>query len=244
MRVPREQELLDLWERAAERPLAFRALALLAAAHPALSWQELEALSVGERDRRLLRLRAQLFGANAELRARCPGCGEQVEGMLPLQAIGDGMASSEAHESTLEVDHHQVCFRPPAAGDLLAIAHCPPEKARARLLERCVQSAYGPESQALSVHALPPAVLDAVIGAMEKADANAWLEVELTCAACGHSWPMAFDIARYLWRELTRWAGRTLLDVHRLARAYGWTEAETLALSATRRQIYLELIAA
>ena len=37
------------------------------------------------------------------------------------------------------------------------------------------------------------------------------------------------------------WARRTLRDVHVLARAYGWREADVLALSPTRRQIYVEL---
>jgi hypothetical protein len=244
MHVPREQELLNLWECVADRPTAFRALALLAAAYPELSWQQLEQLTVGERDRRLLCLRAGLFGPNAEMLACCPACGERVEGLLPVHALSAGEPASETPERTLDVNRHRVCFRPPVAGDLLAIARCPPEQARVRLLERCVQSASGPEDQPLPVQALPASVLTAVIAAMEEADANAWLEVGLTCVSCGHSWTTVFDIARYLWRELAQWAMRTLLDVHRIARAYGWTEAETLALSATRRQIYLELIAA
>ncbi len=50
------------------------------------------------------------------------------------------------------------------------------------------------------------------------------------------------DIASFLWKALHAWAKLMLGDVHELARAYGWTEADILALpSPTRRQIYLEL---
>ena len=45
-----------------------------------------------------------------------------------------------------------------------------------------------------------------------------------------------------LWSEIHAWARQLLRDVHALARAYGWREADILALSPTRRGIYLELL--
>jgi hypothetical protein len=50
------------------------------------------------------------------------------------------------------------------------------------------------------------------------------------------------DIASYLWSEIHAWAGRMLRDVHALAAAYGWREADILAMSPWRRQAYLEMI--
>ena len=69
----------------------------------------------------------------------------------------------------------------------------------------------------------------------------AWV-LALACPACGHRWQSVFDIAAFLWREIDAWAQRTLRDVHALARGYGWHESDILALTATRRQIYLEMI--
>jgi hypothetical protein len=34
------------------------------------------------------------------------------------------------------------------------------------------------------------------------------------------------------------------MDVHALASAYGWSEREILALSDTRRRLYLEMVSA
>jgi hypothetical protein len=54
---------------------------------------------------------------------------------------------------------------------------------------------------------------------------------------------MAFDIAAYLWQEVDARARRALRDTHTLARAYGWREADILAMSDFRRQQYLEMVA-
>jgi len=42
--------------------------------------------------------------------------------------------------------------------------------------------------------------------------------------------------------EVNEWAERQLQTVHKLARAYGWTEREILNLSPVRRQLYLGMI--
>jgi hypothetical protein len=62
------------------------------------------------------------------------------------------------------------------------------------------------------------------------------------CPSCGCSWQTIFDIVSYLWTEVTVVAQRVLVDVHELARAYGWPETEILSMSAARRQFYLEMV--
>jgi hypothetical protein len=64
----------------------------------------------------------------------------------------------------------------------------------------------------------------------------------LHCPLCSHSWQALFDIASFFWTEISAHARRLLREVDALARAYGWSEAEILGLSASRRQAYLELI--
>jgi hypothetical protein len=84
--------------------------------------------------------------------------------------------------------------------------------------------------------------LNAIATAMSEADPQALIEIALECPACAHRWSNVFDIASYLWREVDTWAHRTLQDVHQLARAYGWREADVLALSPNRRRSYLEMV--
>jgi len=77
----------------------------------------------------------------------------------------------------------------------------------------------------------------------EEADPQAEIRLELACADCGHAWAEPFDIVDYLWAEIGDRAKRLTYEVHALASAYGWTEAEVLRLPAERRRRYLEMVA-
>jgi hypothetical protein len=74
------------------------------------------------------------------------------------------------------------------------------------------------------------------------ADPQADIEMALHCPGCAATWRQGFDIVSFLWAEIDAWARRTLYDVHRLAAAYGWREGDILAMSAPRRQAYLDLV--
>jgi len=77
---------------------------------------------------------------------------------------------------------------------------------------------------------------------MVESDPQSHIELALTCPACEQDWQVVFDIASYLWSEIQTWALRILHEVHILASAYGWREADILALSPLRRQLYLERV--
>ena len=72
---------------------------------------------------------------------------------------------------------------------------------------------------------------------MEECDPLAEIRIDLDCPACGYHWQILFDIASYFWTEISAQAKRLLRDVHTLARAYGWREADILAMSGVRRQL-------
>jgi hypothetical protein len=62
------------------------------------------------------------------------------------------------------------------------------------------------------------------------------------CEACGREGVAQVDAGVLLWDEIEARARELLYDVHRLARAYRWSEAEILALSPARRAGYLALV--
>ena len=234
--------LLTVWERGAGQAPLERAYALLAIAHPVEEPDRLIDLDVAERDARLLELREQLFGGQMEGLADCPSCQERVE--MSFQA-GDLIASQARlpvpQEFRLERDGDWVRFRLPASRDLFLVMAEPPEKRRRVLAERCVLetgAAQGPGQAAL----LPDALITAMSERMAEAAPLADVWFALTCPACGTSWQAPFDIASYLWAEIEAWSYRTLQEVHSLARAYGWSEADILGMSAWRRQFYLSLL--
>ncbi len=241
MRSLSARELLGIWEAGETQPLAHRALLLLSAALPELSYEALAQLPIGQRDGLLLTLREGLFGAQLVSAASCPQCGEKLQLTVntPGLHVPTG-AEPDALSST--IGGYSVQYRLPNSHDLLALAGCSSvEAGRQLLLSRCVQNAQVDHIDR-PIEALPPDVIEAIMLCMAQADPQADLQFELNCPACGHRWLAPFDVAAFLWSEIDRWAQRVVCDVHVLASAYGWSEADILSLSATRRQLYLDLI--
>ncbi len=232
-------ELLQHWEAGQTGPRWAWATALVAAAFPELGVDEVDALTVGERDRRLLELREALFGPRLSCRSACPRCAEPVEMTVEIAALSADTGYNPRSTSDVRAAAGQLRVRPPTARDLAAAADgVDVDGLRERLLRRCVVLAgAGDEAPELS-----PADATLVIAAMAAADPSADLRLALDCPACGRSWSEVFDIVTFLWTELDDWAGRQLRDIHALAFAYGWSEAEILALSPARRARYLELV--
>lgn len=244
MHTPSASQLLQVWERGTERSVAVSCLWLLGISCDECQPEALAKLPLGQRDRLLLRLRAQLFGTQMQTVAWCPQCQAMVEAAFDC---GDLLAVQETSEATpvfeLASDDQAsvVRFRLPDSTDLLALEGCNDTvQAREMLLERCVveiesRAAGSGQGTQLSVELQAQIAL-----AMAAVDPQADLQLAFTCPDCAHRWEPMFDIAHFLWQELHAWALRTLRDVDLLARVYHWSEADILALSPRRRQAYLE----
>ena len=113
--------------------------------------------------------------------------------------------------------------------------------ARKRLVQCCIAQSYH-DGLSLSAESLPETVIEVVTAQMVERDPLAEIQLDLTCPACDHHWNAMFDIATFLWREISTEAKRLLREVHILAQAYGWREADILSMSAARRQLYMEMV--
>jgi hypothetical protein len=246
MKAPSTAALLDLWEDGLAATPGRRALAALAAIHPEVPRESLGALTIGQRDADILRLRELLFGRLMFAIAACPHCGRKLEIPLDTQRLLSGGTPAPAFpaEISLELAGHSVTLRLPTALDLVAAEAAPdPELARALIFQRCVLAAYR-EGAPVGAEELPEEVIAGAAQTMADADPLADILLRLPCSECGNSWTTPFDIVSFLWMELDAWARRTLYEVHVLAQAYGWSEREIAALSAARRRWYLEMVGA
>lgn len=251
MQAPSASELLAVWERGRAQPITTQALMLLATASPDKPHEELEKLSIGRRDAQLLTLREILFGSRLTGVTACPHCGRQLE--LGFEATELRVDADRTPPETLAVSNggYLVHFRLPNTQDLTTITapgntECDAVGLSRALLSRClVQVQHNGKRQKLDLsRTLPPALLDAIAAEMEKADPQANIQLELSCADCGHRWLSAFDIVSFLWNEIDNWARRLLGDVCLLASAFGWRESDILSMTAQRRQLYLQMIGA
>lgn len=212
--------ILDLWESGAGASPLDRALMLLASGRPELSEAERLDLALGARDRAIASFRAELFGAGVELTARCPHCAGEVEFALP-----DAAALFPASSPTCEM---LGSGRPATSADLKAAAAA------------AVQGRDPRTALAERLGLDPGLPAEAIDHALEALDPAAELRLGLACPDCGGEWAATFDVVDCAWREIEAEGARLADEVAALARAYGWREADTLAMSRARRRLYLE----
>jgi uncharacterized metal-binding protein YceD (DUF177 family) len=179
-------------------------------------------------------VREQIFGATLDASARCPCCEEPVEFTLQTTELGACAPADREESYELAEDGVAVKFRVPNSVDLRAIADCGDvATARGLLLDRCILEKSG--------EALTEPLIAKLAARLSECDPLAEITLVLHCAACGHPWRVTFDIATFLWSEIDALAKRLMVEVQTLARAYGWSEDDILAMGAARRQFYLEM---
>jgi hypothetical protein len=227
MRALSGTELLKVWESGRSQVPLQRALTMLAAACPEASPDSLASLTIGQRDARLLELREVIFGSAVTGLTDCPECGENIELNFNCSDIRPATEPEPPKELIVQSNGREVRFRLPTSADLLGA------NSAEELLERCLLSSRNPR-----IEDLVPAVSEKILST----DPLAEIQLALNCPSCEHNWKAPFDIVTFLWREINAAARRLLREVHTLASAYGWTEPEILALSPTRRRIYLEMV--
>jgi hypothetical protein len=255
MRTLTNAELLALWERGRMLHPIDQGLLAVHAAFPESSTERIADWPLGRRNRALAELRCACFGPRLQGWIACPQCDDKLEFELDARTIA---APAPLYEDGPIVVHGQA-FRLPSSRDLASIAgETDASAAVNKLLERCrIESALedtagqpleagsegGTEDRTeKSTGTWTEEQWDAVGERMAQADPVAEILLSFVCPVCGGRCQESLDLPSFLWAEMEGQAKRLLLDIHTLASAYGWTEAEILALSATRRGCYLEMV--
>ncbi|MFI2189513.1 hypothetical protein [Streptomyces sioyaensis] len=234
-----EERVLEVWEHGLRQPPTTRAplLATLAAG----TGVEVTRLSLAALNSLLLDLRSEAFGDTLSCTADCPGCGESLDVTVSTRELRRpgaeaGDVPAEAGTATLVAQGLDITYRALTGDDLLAVDPDGPD-AYCALLRRCVVSVSPAQDP------VPDTVLEEVGQRLADLDPGADTTVALACPRCHHKWAAALDIAEHLWADIDGCARRLLYEVHALAQAYGWSEAEVLSVSPVRRQFYLEVAA-
>jgi hypothetical protein len=235
------RQLMQVWDAGQDQRDLERSVTLLVAACPEMDRDQLWELPIGQRDAKLLALRESTLGPGLEVYAECDRCGTAVEVQLDA---ADLRSPSQPPDKPLEIrlGRRWVRFRLPTSTDLLELGQSlSVDEARATLLRRCVLAA-GCGRHSLEPEDFTAQMLGALDAAMGEHDPQAEILLNLSCPECGHRWQSLFDIGGFFWTELDAIVRQLVRQVHILACAYGWRESDILALSAGRRQLYLEML--
>lgn len=223
----RDRKVLDLWERGVGLDRWQRDDALLADDAPR---------GLGARNAALLALRNTLFDRAWSLTSSCPACGTGCEFEVDSVALAEQLRLPGEPAVPFEWGGRSLAARAPTVDDLRAISRAADRASAVRaLLARCVEGD-------LDLAAADDGAIDELGQRLERLDPAAVVGFQLNCPACRHEWSAMLDVGEALWSELQRSAERTLGEIDSLARAYGWTEAEVMQLSPTRRAAYLQLV--
>lgn len=192
---------------------------------------------VGRRLRALLvLLRITEGNGTMNLSASCTeaDCAQTFGFELPLDALPAG---GDVPPSSIEVrveDDRRLAVRLPTGDDLRQWRAARPasrEQAVRLMLDTLLLDGE-----------LRPADEAAVSAAIASHDPLVDFSVSCTCPACGAANFVQIDLEQLAVRRLAHYQRRLLLEVHRLASHYGWTERQVLAVPARRRAQYLALI--
>jgi hypothetical protein len=236
------QQMLAVWERGSRQIPLERALALLEAACPELDSDALAAMSIGQRDSYLLRLREWTFGTEFVACSTCRNCGQQLELTLHVDHLLQN-ADAAPRQVPISAGGYQLLLRPLNSLDLISSRKLDaPEMART-IFSRCLISATAGDST-ISADEVPDEIAHNAMDEVTQADPQADLEIVVSCEACHSTARENFDIISFFWSEIDAWARRILCEVHVLASVYGWKEADVLSLSPLRRQFYLDMVSA
>ena len=193
--------------------------------------------SLGRRNQRLIGLRRALCGPQPiEVIARC-GCGTENEITLPSEAIETAPVPAPHQRTTVAIGGRTVTARLPTMADLNAIASLGDSaEAKAALLARCLDSANDDDP-------IDPDRLLAVLAErFEAMDPVADLRMSVRCVGCDAPLSVVVDLASFVSRDIGRQVVTLMGEVDCLARAYGWAEADILALPLPRRRRYVAMV--
>ena len=229
-------DVLDLAEAGRELHPIDRALLILDRAGGEGDWRT---MPLGRRDRVLLQLRAATLGPDIEVTAECPACRARLEFSLDTDTL---IAEAADPPAMLQVALEDCTaeLRALTTLDLARAARCRSrDTAAAALFEGCVGTATK-AGISVAASALPAAMREAIAGTLARADPLADITLDLACVACGRDSQAQLDIAAFFWAEITSGARRLIAEVAALARSYGWSERDILAMSPGRRLAYLQ----
>jgi len=193
--------------------------------------------SVAERLQALLAV-AVATGDALQLQTRClrDDCRTEMEIGLDLRSF----AADPDHDPVpCTLDGRELVLRLPrgsdqrhwrdTGGDVEALA--------LRLIESIDGTAPAPGWQ------VPADWIDGLDAALAERDPLTVLELQPVCPGCGHANTVAFDLEGWILHLLAGQQRRLIDQVHALAAAYHWSEADICALPPWRRGAYLARLA-
>jgi hypothetical protein len=192
-------------------------------------------------DAGLLELYRERYGPELRAVSACPACGSLLELNLIIEDLLGALPEPDGDALSMTAEGYELELRLPTVADLVAAQRAGDVGEAAVLLAAACVTSCRRDGAVVSTDNIPANVLDDAQRRLERFDL-ASEPLELGCPDCATEWSAALDIPALVLAELEAEGQRLLGDIHVLARAYGWSEAEVVALPPARRRRYVEMV--
>lgn len=195
-------------------------------------------LTASERDALLAALYVQTFGPQVQSTITCGECESPYDIDFALMEL---MASLRATEGGIEVTAKEegsyvlpggARFRLLTGRDELNLSGVPREQVVRMALSRCIIEG-DPERDGARVQ-----------NALARLSPIAEKDMDAPCPECGHAHSVHFSLQSYFLTALRNERQHLVAEVHRLARAYGWSLTEILGIPRSQRKAHITFIEA
>ena len=197
-------------------------------------------LAVPDHDRIAAQIYILEYGDRIESEVRCQQCGKVFKvsfAVEPLirQAAQVAAAGIEGPDDKGYFKGDKgLRFRLPTLRDQLSVRELDVDRARMELVRRCVNKELKDEEEIAAVEAAMEVVGPIISG-----------PITMDCPHCGFlEDTVEFSIQKFLLEAMAFEKRFLRYEVHYLARAYGWSCAEILAMSKSDRQAYARMVLA
>jgi hypothetical protein len=213
---------------------------VVAASH-GISGEDVLTWTLDRRRRALAAVAAGTFGDTVAWQTRCTAsaCRQPMELELPLAPFLSDVAQEPAFECSRQTGDRLIVRLPTGhdqrAWRSLAVR---PDELPLAMATSLVAAVNGRPPEA--GWQLPADWLDDVETQLAARDSGTVTTVTPKCPTCGAHCTMDLDVESILLELFAREQRQAMDDVHRLARAYHWSEADVLGIPPRRRAAYLQ----
>lgn len=209
---------------------------LFDASDTAVSSGQAGKLTVAERDRILAAVFINTYGPKISTTTTCQTCGMPfdldflLEDMINNYPLFTGGGRIENDSEYIFEWQDKFKFRLPTGEDEVAILEMEAEEAEEELFRRCIKDGKAKEHR------------EELLQAMQEVAPTLNINLDSTCPECGTKQSLQFDMQHYLLTAIIQEKRQLVFDVHRMAKAYGWTLDEILGLPRSIRKTYVSLL--
>ncbi len=200
---------------------------------------DIQQLSVPDRQFLMMRLAAQLEGEHVWKKVSCAGCGELFDVEFNRHELPVVAGHSGFPYVRIESSNQDIVLRVPTGLDQEMLCCLEQKDAERYLLEQCIVSVDGDEASPEFINSLSEAEIEFIEQSIEDISPAVCTELLVQCPECQKEQKVAIDHYQFsAFRESEFYD-----DIHTLASHYHWSEAEILELPIEKRRRYASMIA-